>query len=89
MPLFINAFLLRYESFIIFRENVLSDSGRDPCICKTIIFQRQIERKDYGDGKIDEEIEGRWTFSVEEKLESDQYNADFVKEIDHGDSKLL
>lgn len=48
----------------------------------SLSLQRQKERKHYTDDCLDdEEIEGRRMFSVEEKLVSTKFKADYVKEM--------
>jgi F-box/leucine-rich repeat protein 10/11 len=47
-----------------------------------VYLQRQLDRKTYIDeGLDDDEIDGKRTFDVQEKLKSDRYNAEFVKHL--------
>ncbi len=56
---------------------------------KPTLFQRQKERKVYTDMDFDdEEIESKRNFNLDEKLNSERYDATFVKEL-KGEGQLL
>lgn len=45
-------------------------------------FQRVKERKTYTDHELDDdEIEGKRSYKIEDKLASDRYNKDYVKKL--------
>lgn len=51
-------------------------------MCFMYYFQRVKERKTYTDHELDDdEIEGKRSYKIEDKLASDRYSKDYVKKL--------